>query len=160
MPQPKNADELVDEIYSSEQFDDFSEVYDPSDLSAAPEFSPLPSGWYDGEIESVETRYSQSGNPMLAWTFSLSLEDDDGRATTRKVWDYTVLKVNGKRNEVGYRKIHSYVAALLGDRGLSTWRPIDLIELMSGLPCRIRLSRRKNTDGRWQNEVKAIEQAQ
>jgi len=109
-------------------------------------FEPLPPGFYNAEIENVETRTSQAGNPMLNVTFTIT--SDDYR--NRKVFDNYVLN-----HPVGLSRLKALLKVVAPD-AIKAFKPSEAAELMVGKAVRLKVSRRKGNDGQIRNNVQQV----
>ena len=109
------------------------------------EFSPLPAGTYEAEIEKIETKTSVNDDEYLALTFNVV---EDG-AVCRKLFDnFHLWNPNPKAIEISQRRM----GALFKAAGFPTMGPTD--DLL-GRQVKVRVKVREAANGYdAQNEVK------
>lgn len=112
------------------------------------EFKALPVGVYEAVVENVEFKTSQSGNPMLSWTFAIT----GGEYDKRKQFTHHVLN-----NEFGIARLKRTLVRLMPEYPLSGFNPSTFAANGEaiGKPCRLKLKQRKY-DGKLTNDVKEV----
>ena len=110
------------------------------------EFSPLPAGVYEAEVEKIETRTSIKGDEYLAITLNVI---EDG-AVGRKIFDnFHLWNSNSKAVEISQRRMSSLFKAA----GFPTMGPTDDL---FGKQVKVKVKVRDADNGYdAQNEVKA-----
>lgn len=97
------------------------------------DFSPIPKGTYQAQIENVTFSYSKSsGNPMLTWTFRVTEKEYENRM----LFLYTVLTV-----DFHVKMIAKIIKRVLPDYDASQFKPKEFVEMGTALGrnCRVKV---------------------
>lgn len=152
MAEPEEEETTAFDAGAADDGDDAETEYDPEDLPQVLDLSgieptsyvPVPRGWYQGYVESVEYGLSQSKNlPMLTWILKFDYqgpEDEEPKERTLR-W-YTTLAGDGAGRTV------ASLAKLDPDLDLEHFEPEAMDDHFAGMDVMIQVTVRPDRDNR------------
>lgn len=143
------TDELNPDVQEILDETDDGMVMDLSDVDEdGPDFEPIPAGVVDAIVENTEYKKSQSGNPMIVWTFKVTEPDYQGRY----LFYHTVLN-----KQFGISRLKRVLVRVAPDVEFKGFNPKQFCEegKALGLPARLKISV-GTYDGKPTNDVKDV----
>lgn len=97
----------------------------------APDFEPIPGGWYKFKITNMKYRSSKGGDPMMAIEHTL-IDDRYPAYKGRRVSAFCLFKYNGKANdpiaEMGRKRFKKYMVRAGVTINWATFKPKEFAQ--------------------------------
>jgi len=112
----------------------------------APDFEPIPVGWYDCTITNIKYRPSKNGDPMMVIEFTIT-DEKYPQYKGRRVSQFCLFKFNGNRNdpiaEMGRKRFKKTMVRAGVAIDWATFKPNAFVKLGEplGKPLRVKFGK-------------------